>query len=292
MHLLIEHYEWLFDVENDSERMRKVEEAKKKMKEAQELEKKKTWSRVESNEFLITIFIDDKHGEPITMKVSITTTARQAFDSCVCKKGLTTDNLALYEVLGNNECERVVHPDEQILVVVSSWTNKNNYLSIKINSLVRRICDFQAWKTDRVSLYQKDKTRWRKYIYWVNGEWLFSQKEGKSFFKDGPQTTKLDFVLFIGLLQSDISKNPPSKWGFWLQRSSYDTNRFLCADTEHEMYKFIACFLRAKYPNGAESLTYSPKCDSTLPGKRKQYPESNRQRTSFPNNTSLTSEIC
>ncbi|KAI6645936.1 Arf-GAP with Rho-GAP domain, ANK repeat and PH domain-containing protein 1-like [Oopsacas minuta] len=294
MNILIGHYEWLFDVKNDSDQKRKVEDAIQRMKEAQESEKKKTWSRVESNEFLITIFIDDKHGEPTTMKVSILTTAQEVFDSCVSKKFLTMENLALYEILGNNECERVVHPDEQILVVVSSWSNKNNYLSIKVNSLIRRICDFQTTRTDRVSLYMKDKTRWKKYIFWVNGGWLFSQKEGKSLFKDGPHTTKLDYVLFCGLLQSDISKNPPTKWGFWLQRSSYDTNRFLCADTEQEMYKFIASFLHAKYPNGAKSLTYSIKGDSKPVGSvspRRQYPSPHKNSSSFTSGNLNNSEI-
>ena len=294
MHCLIDHFAWLFDVKKDTDQKKKVEEAMVKMKEAIENEKKKTWSRVESNEFLITIFIDDKHGETITLKASIITLARQAFDQCVCKKGLTMDNLTLYEILGNNECERVVNPEERILMVVSSWSNKNNYLCIKINSLVRRICDFQAVRGARVSLYMKDRTRWKKFFFWVNGEWLFWQREGKGLFKDGPQTTKLDFVLFIGLLQSDISKNPPTKWGFWLQ-GCYDTHRYLCADTEQEMYRFIACFLHARYPNGAHSLTYSLACDKSSAGNlspRREYPEQSRSSKQFMDRSLHTSEIC
>ena len=294
MHQFIEHYAWLFDVKKDTDQQKKVEEAMAKMKEALEKEKKKTWSRVESNEFLITILIEDKHGEPITMKASILTTAQEAFDQCVCKKGLIMDNLTLYEILGNNECERVVSPEERILVVVSSWSNKNNYLCIKINSLVRRISDFSSLHGSRVSLYMKDKTRWKKFLFWVNGEWLFWQKEGKGLFKEGPQTTKLDFVLFIGLLQSDISKNPPTKWGFWLQ-GSFDTHRYLCADTEQEMYRFISCFLHARYPNGALSLTYTSRCDSSPAGNlspRREYPEQTRSSKQFMNNSLHTSEIC
>ena len=293
MYHLIEHYKWLFDVKSDLDQKKKVEEAMVKIKEAIEKEKKKTWSRVESNEFLITIFIDDKHGEPITIKVSIQTTARQAFDQCVCKKGLSLDNLTLYEILGNNECERVVNPDERMLVVVSSWSNKNNYLCIKINSLVRRICDFHVVRGARVGLYMKDKSRWKKFLFWINGDWLFWQKEGKGLFKDGPQTTKLDFVLFIGLLQSDISKNPPTKWGFWLQ-GCFDTHRYLCADTEQEMYRFIASFLHARYENGAQSLTYTPKCDSTPAGNlspRREYPEQTRSSKQFLSSSLHTSEI-
>ena len=297
MQLLIQHYEWLFDVKNDKDQKKKMEEAIVKMKTAEEQIKRNTLSRVESNEFIITIFVEDKHGEPMTIKVNIKTTALQTFNQCLHKKSMTMDNLALYEILGKNESERVLHPEEQILKVVSSWSNRNNYLCIKINSVVRRICDFTASGTDRVSLYMKGKTRWKKHIFWVNGEWLFSQKEGKGIFtKEGPQTTKLDFVLFIGLLQSDISRNSPTQWGFWLQRSYDDGHRYLCADTEQEMYRFIACFYHAKYhPDGLNSLTYTPACDSTPAGNlspRKQYPQvKNSKLFSQSNNFAPSSEF-
>lgn len=218
-----------------------------------EMNRKRDLSRstFENADFIVTIYIDDRAGDPITLqKNNRKTTAHDIFMYCILKKEIETENLSLYEIIGQNESERVVHPSELILDVIIKWNNRDNYLCIKQNTLIDLIKEFdvKSERSKKIPLYYKGKAKWKKYSCWFRDDKLIMKKEGKSLLgkrSDVSEEINLDYNLFIGLVHSDFNKAAPTKWGFWLHKES--DSKYLCTDTEHDMYHFISTFINMKY---------------------------------------------
>ncbi|XP_066288028.1 arf-GAP with Rho-GAP domain, ANK repeat and PH domain-containing protein 1-like isoform X4 [Branchiostoma lanceolatum] len=255
---MIDYYAWLFDV-SDSE-IQKEKEIQRQIKMLMEAQQMQT----QTNDILMEVYLEDKTGQRVNVKVSPDSTSEQLCSQIISLKGLRPDRTwALFEVIGDGDLQRMLHYEERVFPVLESWKDHResaaNYLCMKHNFILERMEESTSHPTPWCQLkYCEDRRKiinkysFEKYFFEVSGGRLSYYKDTKSREKPIAAWQVEGFNIYVGV---EKKKSPPTKFGFTVVLNGETLTRTACCDNEEEMFKWVCHILKLKYPQGLQPPT-------------------------------------
>ncbi|XP_066288029.1 arf-GAP with Rho-GAP domain, ANK repeat and PH domain-containing protein 1-like isoform X5 [Branchiostoma lanceolatum] len=266
---MIDYYAWLFDV-SDSE-IQKEKEIQRQIKMLMEAQQMQT----QTNDILMEVYLEDKTGQRVNVKVSPDSTSEQLCSQIISLKGLRPDRTwALFEVIGDGDLQRMLHYEERVFPVLESWKDHResaaNYLCMKHNFILERMEETPDRITQSSAKSTSHPTPWcqlkycedrrkiinkysfEKYFFEVSGGRLSYYKDTKSREKPIAAWQVEGFNIYVGV---EKKKSPPTKFGFTVVLNGETLTRTACCDNEEEMFKWVCHILKLKYPQGLQPPT-------------------------------------
>ncbi|CAH1267412.1 ARAP1 [Branchiostoma lanceolatum] len=263
---MIDYYAWLFDV-SDSE-IQKEKEIQRQIKMLMEAQQMQT----QTNDILMEVYLEDKTGQRVNVKVSPDSTSEQLCSQIISLKGLRPDRTwALFEVIGDGDLQRMLHYEERVFPVLESWKDHResaaNYLCMKHNFILERMEETPDRITQSSAKSTSHPTPWcqlkycedrrkiinkysfEKYFFEVSGGRLSYYKDTKSREKPIAAWQVEGFNIYVGV---EKKKSPPTKFGFTVVLNGETLTRTACCDNEEEMFKWVCHILKLKYPQGLQ----------------------------------------
>ncbi|RWS11192.1 arf-GAP with Rho-GAP domain: ANK repeat and PH domain-containing protein 1-like protein [Dinothrombium tinctorium] len=270
---LITCYAWLFDVtQEEMEKERKIQRTLVCLRET------RIRSSKPAGDILVGVYVyNSEWGKCINVPLTPTMSAEELViyikEKCNLKEPV--NRLSVFEVVCDNQLERILHYSEVVLGVTLSWTTnwpaddaKSNYLIVKTNDLYDKLSPFLNQTNCRtstipLSLFSELKfsdinggKTFRKVICEFIGARLNIYKDAKADKVIGQWNIE-DIVWYLG---SEAKRNAPSKFCITFinrdkpiirnKESSGFIGRTICCNTEQEYYQWISGMIIAEYPNG------------------------------------------
>ncbi|KAG1676405.1 Arf-GAP with Rho-GAP domain, ANK repeat and PH domain-containing protein 3 [Nymphon striatum] len=272
---LLNFYATLFKVDlKELNKEKMINEALEKLKLAQ-LDQKR------AGDILIGVYIYSSKGICKNIKVPPAMTAAELIKNVVEQSGILIDlnKLILYEIICNDNMERVVQHQELVLPVILQWStwpshfSKSNYLVIRDNSFLCLLKPLLRFPTSLYSelKYADPKSKsFKKALFDFSGARI-------SYFKDA-RGSSIGGILNIEdinwYMGSESKRNAPSR--LFLEESlvlrvqkveffkitsenvGKETSSYfgttVCCNSEEEYHKWLSAMLVAEYPGILKTL--------------------------------------
>ncbi|XP_074649820.1 arf-GAP with Rho-GAP domain, ANK repeat and PH domain-containing protein 1-like isoform X2 [Tubulanus polymorphus] len=269
---LIAFHEALFELRDTKmETEMKIEQAKKDIEEAM-----KQKSPGNAEDFIVEVFVGNREGQCVNIKVAAQMTAKEVVDQVVNKAHLAPDNWGLHEMICHGDLERVLHHGENVLQVLMNWVNWHadftvqNYLCVKENVLYENI---ELVMDTASPMFSELKLSERKAFK----KFCFEFKQSKLSYFKSPQATNVisswnveDLLVYVG---TEHKRSPPTKYCFTFveklervikSRDSPFFGRTIACNNAEEFYKWLAGMISAQHPGGLY-----PEGHTTIPNVRR-----------------------
>ncbi|XP_064636012.1 arf-GAP with Rho-GAP domain, ANK repeat and PH domain-containing protein 1-like isoform X2 [Lineus longissimus] len=254
---LILYHKWLFDIQ-DTER-----HLEEKIQMAQEKIKRAATVKGHGGDIMIPIYIGKKAlDRSHNQRIPATKIAQEVVDYIVETAKLPQKNWALFEVICNDELERVIHNNEMVLPILMNWSHwdpeysATSYLCVKENNLYDKL-DLVLDPT--LSLFSELKLSEKKSFK----KFYFEFKQSKlAYYKSAQASNPVaswnveDLLIYIG---AESKRSTPTNWNITFIKASEkvtrnkDTpffGRTMSCNAADEMYRWMASMISAQHPEG------------------------------------------
>lgn len=290
---LISSYAWLFDVSREElEKERQINDALEKLGEAKIVIKP-------AGDILVGVHVYDRDsGICVNVRLTPQMTARDLITSVISLAKLTDspNDLSVFEIVCNDQLERVLHFSDVVLGVTLSWSTnwpqedaKQNYLLVKENKqLFGKLLPYLSLpsgsgglhtssllrqSTIPFSLYNELKLsdincgrNFKKVLFEFAGAKLIAYKDRQASKVIGEWNIE-DITWYLG---AEKKRYSPTIFSFtFLDRNQNIERkrenggligRVVCCHSEEEYYKWIAGMIITEHPRGL----YPPKVQMDL----------------------------
>ncbi|XP_041463647.1 arf-GAP with Rho-GAP domain, ANK repeat and PH domain-containing protein 1-like isoform X4 [Lytechinus variegatus] len=251
---LMTYFMWLFDVDD-----KEWADEEKKIKKLTEMHRLIKGPPKQSNAIVMPFYIRHKNeGNSITLPLQENTTAKEVVESVVKKHNLPTLDgkpWGLFEVIDNEQLERMLFDYEVVLSEVGAWDPSaaaSNYLCIKQNSLLHNMEVFLKNVTSSSSIkYADSSKKFKEYYFEISANIMrFSKVNNKS---GGSPISYWDIIplkIYMGI-GTKYKKTAPTRWGITFHSPGEKDYKCLCFDQESVRTMWLAGLFRCKLAGAA-----------------------------------------
>lgn len=253
---LITYHEWLFGMEEKSEKELNVQEGLKKLEEAKrrhgESQRYSTMAEAdESTPFIHEIFLENSTNSE-TMPITQNMTSREVVDTVLAKSGMPySADLALVECQ-HDGFERPLEDTEPVLAAVARWREGGD---LHLKCVPWRLLLGRGGNADAVisgQLHVKTKKGWKEHFCTLDPTGTSAAKGTLYYYKDEHSTIEAGHVTLqdCHVFLAHNRKHPPTPHCFAIRPLDNDDDIvFFAADTESELERWMASITYALNPS-------------------------------------------